>query len=84
MINEPDLTRLQSYQDAAALVNTSVTPASQPFGGVFVANPDTDAVNGNSTTTTSSATPTMRDFRRLDVRLCWGCVTLFVVLILVC
>lgn len=56
VVNQPDLTKLKTYQDAAALVNTSVTPDSSPFGGVFVANPDTDAVNGNSTSTNSTDT----------------------------
>lgn len=49
MVNQPDLTKLQSYRDAAAGVNASISPSSSPFGGVFVANPDTDAVNGTST-----------------------------------
>lgn len=55
VVNQPDLTKLQTYRDAAALVNTSITPSSSPFGGVFAANPDTDAVNGNSTSATSAA-----------------------------
>ncbi|ROW07943.1 hypothetical protein VMCG_03422 [Cytospora schulzeri] len=58
VVNEPDLDKLQAYRDAAALVNTSVTPASGPFGGVFAANPDTAAVNGTSTASAPSSTST--------------------------
>lgn len=62
VVNEPDVSKLQEYRDAAASVNTSVTPDSEPFGGVFAVNPDTDAVSGTasgsspaSTSTTSAA-----------------------------
>ncbi|ROV87303.1 hypothetical protein VPNG_10400 [Cytospora leucostoma] len=65
VINEPDLTRLQAYRDAAALVNTSVSPASGPFGGVFAANPDVAAVSGTSTATSPTSTPTSSAIRGL-------------------
>ncbi|KUI70953.1 hypothetical protein VM1G_05847 [Cytospora mali] len=58
VINEPDLTKLQIYKDAAALVNTSVTPASGPFGGVFAANPDMAAVKGTSAASSPTSTAT--------------------------
>lgn len=55
VINEPDLSKLQTYRDAAALINTSVTPSSQSFGGVLVANPDSDAVHGTDSKSGSTS-----------------------------
>lgn len=52
VVNEPNVSRLQEYRDAAASVNTSVTLDSGPFGGVFAANPD--AAVGSGTATASS------------------------------
>lgn len=56
VINEPDLAQLQAYKDAAKLVNTSISPASGPFGGVLTTNPDAAAVSGTGTGTASSPT----------------------------
>lgn len=58
VINEPDVSKLQDYRDAAASVNTSVTPDSAPFGGVFAVNPDTDAVSGTASGSSPASTST--------------------------
>lgn len=58
VINEPDISRLQEYRDAAASVDTSVTPDSEPFGGVFAENPDTAAVSGTASGSSPSSTST--------------------------
>ncbi|KAK2597138.1 hypothetical protein N8I77_013004 [Diaporthe amygdali] len=58
VINEPDLSKLQDYKDAAALVDTSVTPDSEPFGGVFAENPDAAATSGTASGASPSSTST--------------------------
>lgn len=58
VINEPDVSKLQEYRDAAASVETSVTPDSDPFGGVFAENPDADAVSGTASGSSPSSTST--------------------------
>lgn len=75
VVNEPDVSKLQDYRDAAAKVNTSVTPDSAPFGGVFAVNPDTDAVSGTasgsapaSTSTTSAAG---EGLKHMNSQFCW-------------
>ena len=78
VINEPDVSRLQEYRDAAASVNTSVTPDSAPFGGVFAENPDTAAVSGtasgsspSSTSTTSAAVGALN---HMNSQSCWALI----------
>lgn len=58
VINEPDVSKLQGYRDAAALVDTSVTPDSDPFGGVFAENPDAAAVTGTASASSPASTST--------------------------
>ncbi|KAI3392538.1 hypothetical protein diail_5549, partial [Diaporthe ilicicola] len=58
VINEPDLSKLQDYRDAAAKVNVSVTPDSEPFGGVFATNPDAAATSGTASGSSPSSTST--------------------------
>lgn len=58
VVNEPDVSKLQEYRDAAALVDTSVTPDSAPFGGVFAENPDSAAVSGTASGSSPSSTST--------------------------
>ncbi|KAK7743458.1 hypothetical protein SLS53_003992 [Cytospora paraplurivora] len=80
VVNEPDLTRLQTYRDAAALVNTSVSPASGPFGGVFAANPDVAAVSGTSTGSSPTSTPTSGVIAGLArIKICYAVGTVAVV-----
>lgn len=78
VINEPDVSRLQEYKDAAASVTTSVTPDSAPFGGVFAENPNTAAVSGtasgsspSSTSTTSAASGGLN---RMNSQSCWALI----------
>lgn len=48
-VNQPDLSKLQAYKDAAAATNVTVTPAGGvPFGGVFAANPDSNETSNSS------------------------------------
>lgn len=58
VVNEPDLDRLQEYRDAAASVNTSVTPDSEPFGGVFAVNPDAAATSATASGSAPASTST--------------------------
>ncbi|KAG8163200.1 hypothetical protein KVR01_006497 [Diaporthe batatas] len=58
VVNEPNVSKLQDYRDAAASVDTSVTPDSGPFGGVFAENPDADAVSGTASAGSPASTST--------------------------
>jgi hypothetical protein len=74
IVNEPDVSRLQEYRDAAASVNTSITPDSSPFGGVFAENPDADAVSGTasgSSPTSTSTSAAGRGYEFMQVRSSW-------------
>ncbi|KAK7713246.1 hypothetical protein SLS64_004495 [Diaporthe eres] len=75
VVNEPDVSRLQEYRDAAASVNTSVTPDSEPFGGVFAVNPDTDAVSGtasgSSPASTSTTSAAGAGWKHMNSQSCW-------------
>lgn len=75
VVNEPDVSKLQEYRDAAALVDTSVTPDSAPFGGVFAANPDTAAVSGtasgSSAASTSTTSAAVGGWRQISSQSCW-------------
>ncbi|POS69574.1 hypothetical protein DHEL01_v212033 [Diaporthe helianthi] len=66
VVNEPDLSRLQEYRDSAASVNTSVTPDSGPFGGIFAANPDDAAVSGTASTSAAAG-----GWKYTWTRSCW-------------
>lgn len=74
VVNEPDLSRLQDYRDAAASVDTSVTPDSEPFGGVFATNPDTDAVSGTASGSSPASTSTSAaggGWKHVNRQSCW-------------
>lgn len=74
VVNEPDLSRLQEYRDAAASVDTSVTPNSGPFGGVFSSNPDTDAVSETASGSSPDATSTSAaglGWKHMNSQSCW-------------
>ena len=74
VINEPDVSRLQEYRDAAASVDTSVTPDSEPFGGVFAENPDGAAVSGTASGSSPSSTSTSTaggSWAHMKSQTCW-------------